>query len=115
MTVLLMEAVLFNDKRIEALEEDVKAQRHELENMLSMFNSLLKRCNQLSEQNAQLKKMTTEDRKYCERQFASVDRVLERHGNRIYPAYYAVFPKQAEFDIELGRVFDEHKNLHQKS
>ena len=106
---------MFNDKRIEALEEDVKHQKNELENMLSMFNSLLKRCNQLSEQNAQLKKMNAEDRKYCERQFASVDRVLERHGNRIYPAYYAAFPKQAEFDIELDRVFDEHKNLHRKS
>ncbi|MBX3534566.1 MAG: hypothetical protein KF826_09460 [Xanthobacteraceae bacterium] len=109
---------MFDDKnleRIEALEEEVKEQKQELERTLSMFNSLLKRCNQLSEQNAQLKMMTTENRKYCERQFASVDRVLEKHGNRIYPTYYAVFPKQAEFDMELGRVFDKHKNLHQKS
>lgn len=106
---------MFNDKRIEALEEDVKTQKQELERALGMCASLLKQCNQLSEQNAQLRKMVTEDRAYCERQFASVDRVLERHGNRIYPAYYAVFPKQAEFDIELGRVFDKHKNLHPKS
>lgn len=106
---------MFNDKRIEALEENVRNQKQELEAMHGLCSSLLKRCNQLSEQNAQLKMMTTENRKYCERQFASIDRVLERHGNRIYPAYYAVFPKQAEFDIELCRVFDEHKILHRKS
>lgn len=109
---------MLNDKqikRIEALEAEVKEQKQELERTLSMFNSLLKRCNQLSEQNAQLKKVATEDRNYCERQFASIDRVLEKHGNRIYPAYYAVFPKQAEFDIELNRVFDDRKKVHRKS
>lgn len=82
-----MEAILFNDKnikRIEALEEEVKEQKQELERTLSMFNSLLKRCNHLSEQNAQLKKIATEDRKFCERQFASIDRVLEKHSFRNY-------------------------------
>jgi iron-sulfur cluster repair protein YtfE (RIC family) len=85
-----------------------------LERTLSMFNSLLKRCNQLSEQNAQLKKIATEDRKYCERQFASIDRVLEKHSFRIHTTYYAAFPKLADFNIELERVFDDDKKAPRK-
>ena len=101
---------MFDDKkleRIEALEEEVKEQKNELERTLSMFNSLLKRCNQLSEENAKLRNLTTETREHCKREFASVDRVLEKHGNRIYPAYFKLFPQMAKFEDELDSVFEK--------
>ena len=101
-------------ERIESLEIEIKEQKMELERLMSTCNSLLNRCKQLSENNTLLKKQNAEDRAYCERQFASIDRVLEKHGFRIHTTYYAVFPKVADFNSELDRIFETNKNANRK-